>query len=187
MVIRYTSDSRNWNLDKALDEHVLCHTIQAEINRLHALPDFTNREKVQWVVATICKTKYNQTLLQIESEGAMGAHRDFDCACMLLCEHQRLLKAQATRNVSGVNSGDGGGCGHGRPSRGNHRHNNRDDRARGGGGGGSNGKTRTPYDHNAHQRDNTHGGRALSKATHSDRECHLQGIREGKFNDLAHK
>ena len=188
MAIRWTQDTRTYMIEKALDEHVLCHTVQADIARLHSLADFTDREKVHWVLASINNPAYNQTLLQIESEGPFGARHDFDKACLLLREHQRLLKSQKSRNVSEMGSGNGngnGGDGRGGRNRGAHNRNNHNGRAHGGGGGG--GKIKKRPSQNERKRDNTRGGRSLDKATREDGEWNLKGIREGDFDDLARK
>ena len=59
MSVRWSQDTRNWDMKKTLDQHVLCHMIQADIAGIHSLADFTNREKVQWLVASIQNTAYN--------------------------------------------------------------------------------------------------------------------------------
>ena len=176
-----------------MDEHVLCHQVQADMARVHLLADFTNREKVQWLVASINNPAYIQTLLQIESDAAFGARHDFEKACLLLRQHQRLIKSQATRTVYGVNSNNcDGASDDGSDSDGDSLQasycdsdsagsNSNDGRARG------NGKKRSPPSQNASKRDNTRGGKALDKATRDDGEWNLTGIREGQFDDLARK
>ena len=139
-------------------------------------------------------------MLQIKSEGPHGARHNFDKATLLLCEHQRLLKAQATRTVYGVSSGncdgasDDGSDSEGSDSDGDSLQasycdsesagsdiNSNDGRARG------NGKKRPPPSQNASKRDNTRGGKAVDKATRNDGEWNLKGIREGQFDDLVRK
>ena len=185
MAIRWNQDTKNWTMENALDEHVLCHTAQADLARVHGLANFTKREEVQWLVASINNPAYNQTLLNIESEETFGARHDFDKACLLLRGHQRLLKSQKTRNVSSMGSrgGDDNG-GRGGGNRGPNNRNNRGGRGRGGGG---RGNDRKRPSQNANKRDNTRGGKSLDKATREDGEWNLKGIREGDFDDLARK
>ena len=105
-----------------------------------------------------------------------------------------VLALAAAASAAIVGSGDDGGDSEGSDSDGNSLQasycdsdsagsdsDSNDGRSRG------NGKKRPPPSQNASKRDNTRGGKALDKATRSDGEWNLKGIREGQFDNLARK